>query len=239
MNKKVVPMRLLLALAALLLASGCVSVPGPPNPRDPWEGYNRAMYKFNDAADKAVLKPVAEGYQAITPDFMQSGIGNFFNNLNDVSNGLNNLLQGKFAEGMGDLGRFGFNSVVGIFGLWDVATPLGLERHQEDFGQTLGAWGVPPGPFFMIPLFGPSTVRDAPARYVDPQYGFYRWIDTIWLRNTLYGLDIVRTRADFLKAGNILEDAAIDPYSFLRDAYLQRRQNQVYDGKPPKEKDDE
>jgi phospholipid-binding lipoprotein MlaA len=232
-------MRILLPLAALLVASGCVSVPGPPNPRDPWESYNRTVYNFNDAADKAILKPVAEGYQAVTPDFLQAGISNFFNNLNDISNGLNNLLQGKVVDGLSDLGRFGFNSIVGIFGLWDVATPLGLERHQEDFGQTLGVWGVPPGPYFIIPLFGPSTARDAPARYVDPQYGYYRAIDQLWVRNTLYGLDIVRTRADLLKAGKILDDAALDPYSFMRDAYLQRRRNLVYDGKPPKDPDDE
>jgi phospholipid-binding lipoprotein MlaA len=232
-------MRALLALSVLLLASGCVSVPGPPNPRDPWESYNRTVYKFNDAADKAVLKPVAEGYQAITPNFMQTGIANFFENLYDVKTGINNILQGKVVEGLSDFGRFGFNSVVGIFGLWDVATPLGLEKHDEDFGQTLGWWGVPSGPFFMIPLLGPSTARDAPARYVDPQFAFFRGIDEVWVRNTLYALDIVRTRAGLLKAGKILDDAALDPYSFLRDAWMQRRQNLVYDGKPPKDKDDE
>jgi phospholipid-binding lipoprotein MlaA len=232
-------MRALLATAALLLASGCVSVPGPPNPRDPWEGYNRAVYNFNDTADKAFLKPAAEGYQAITPDFVKTGIRNFFENIYDINNGLNNILQGKVVAGLSDFGRFGFNSVVGIFGLWDVATPLGLEKHSEDFGQTLGVWGVPPGPFFMIPLLGPSTVRDAPARYVDPQYAYSRWIGEIWLRNSLYGLDVVRTRAGYLKAGNIMEEAAIDPYSFMRDAWLQRRKNQVYDGKPPKDPDDE
>ena len=232
-------MKILLALAALLLASGCVSVPGPPNPRDPLESYNRTVYKFNDAADKAVLKPVAEGYQAITPNFMQMGIANFFENLYDIRNGLNNILQGKVTDGLSDLGRFGFNSVVGIFGLWDVATPLGLEKHDEDFGQTLGVWGVPAGPFFMIPLLGPSTIRDAPARYIDPQYAYFRAVDQVWVRNVMYGLDVVRTRAGLLKAGKILDEAALDPYSFLRDAYMQRRQNQVYDGKPPKEPDDE
>ena len=232
-------MRALLALAALLVASGCVSVPGPANPRDPWESYNRTVYKFNDAADKAVLKPVAQGYQAVTPNFMQAGVRNFFDNLNDISTGLNNILQGKVADGLSDLGRFGFNSVVGIFGLWDVATPLGLEKHDEDFGQTLGWWGVPSGPFFMIPLLGPSTARDAPARYVDPNFAYYRSINQVWVRNTLYGLNIISVRAGLLQTEKLFDDAALDPYSFLRDAWMQRRQNQVYDGKPPKEKDDD
>jgi len=232
-------MRALLALAALLLASGCVTVPGPPNPRDPWESYNRTVYNFNDAADKAVLKPIAQGYEFVLPAFARQGVRNFFDNLKDVNNGINNILQGKVKEGFSDFGRFGFNSVVGIFGLWDVATPLGLERHDEDFGQTLGVWGVPPGPFLMLPIFGPSNPRDAVGRFVDPSYAYNRTISDIAVRNSLYFTDVVSVRASLLKAGNILDDAALDRYSFVRDSFMQRRQNLVYDGKPPKDPDDE
>lgn len=231
--------RALLATLALAAASGCATVSGPPNPKDPWEGYNRSMYEFNDTVDKAVLKPIAQGYDKVTPGFVQQGVSNFFDNLQDLSTGLNNLLQGKFAEGAGDLGRLVVNSTIGILGLWDVATPMGLEKHNEDFGQTLGWWGVPPGPFFVIPLFGLSTLRDAPARYVDPSFAYNRQIGDVAVRNSLYGLDVVRTRAHLLKAEKVLDEAAIDKYSFTRDAWLQRRRNMVFDGKPPKDPDDE
>jgi len=152
---------------------------------------------------------------------------------------LNNLLQGKFAEGAADLARFTVNSVVGIAGLWDVATPMGLEKHDEDFGQTLGWWGVPPGPYFIIPLLGPSTLRDAPARWVDPSYGYNRQISDIAVRNSLYGLDVVQTRAGLFKAEKVLDEAALDRYSFMRDAWLQRRRSHVYDGSPPREPEED
>ncbi len=231
--------RILLASLALATASGCATTAGTTNPRDPWEGYNRSMYEFNDVLDNAVLKPIARGYDAVTPNFVQAGVTNFFENIQDLNIGLNNLLQGKFAEGAGDLGRLAVNSTLGILGLWDVATPMGLEKHNEDFGQTLGWWGVPPGPYFVIPFLGPSTVRDAPARYVDPSFAYNRGIEDVAARNSLFGLDIVRTRAGLLKAGKVLDEAALDKYSFTRDAWLQRRRNLVYDGKPPKDPDDE
>ncbi len=227
-------------LAALVLsAAGCATVNGPANPRDPWEGYNRAMYGFNEKADQYVLKPIAQGYDAVTPNFVQAGVTNFYENLADLGTGLNNLLQGKFAEGAGDLGRLVVNSTLGILGLWDVATPMGLEKHNEDFGQTLGWYGVPPGPYLVIPLYGPSTLRDAPARAIDPSFAYNRRIDDIAVRNSLYGLDIVRTRAGLLKAEKVLDEAALDKYSFTRDAWLQRRRNLVFDGRPPKDPDDE
>jgi phospholipid-binding lipoprotein MlaA len=166
-------------------------------------------------------------------------VSNFFDNLQDLSTGLNNLLQGKFTQGAGDLGRLVVNSTIGILGLWDVATPMGLEKHNEDFGQTLGWWGVPPGPFFVIPVFGLSTLRDAPARYVDPSFAYNRQIGDVAARNSLYGLDVVRTRSHLLKAEKVLDEAALDKYSFTRDAWLQRRRNMVFDGKPPKDPDDE
>ena len=228
-------MRFLPVLAALALASGCATVTGPPNPKDPWESYNRGMHAFNDKVDTAVLKPVAEGYQEAVPEFAREGVSNFFENLRDVGTGLNNLLQGKFVAGASDLGRFAFNTVVGIGGLWDVATPLGLEKHTEDFGQTLGWWGVPSGPYFVIPLFGPSTARDAPARIVDPQYAWGRYIDPESVGWVLFGLDITRSRANLLQSERILDEAALDRYTFIRDAWLQRRRNLVYDGKPPKD----
>lgn len=231
--------RALLATMALAAASGCATTSGTTNPKDPWEGYNRSMYEFNDVMDNAVLKPLARGYDKVTPNFVQAGVTNFFENIQDLNIGLNNLLQGKFAEGASDLGRLVVNSTIGILGLWDVATPMGLEKHNEDFGQTLGAWGVPPGPYFVIPFLGPSTARDAPARYVDPSFAYNRAINDIAWRNSLFGLEVVRTRAGLLKAEKVLDEAALDKYSFTRDAWLQRRRNLVYDGKPPKDPDDE
>lgn len=231
--------RALLATLALATASGCATTAGTSNPKDPWEGYNRSMYEINDTADRYVLKPIAQGYEKVTPNFVQAGVNNFMDNLQDLGTGLNNLLQGKFAEGASDLGRLVVNSTIGIVGLWDVATPMGLEKHNEDFGQTLGWWGVPSGPYFIIPLLGPSTVRDAPARYVDPSFAYNRNIGDVASRNSLYGLDIVRSRANLLKAGKVLDEAALDKYTFTRDAWLQRRRNMVFDGKPPKDPDDE
>lgn len=232
-------MRALLALGLLGLASGCATVAGPSNPKDPWERYNRGANEFNESLDRLVLKPAALSYEEGVPGFAQEGVTNFFSNLEDVGTGLNNLLQGKFVDGASDLGRFAFNTVVGIGGLWDVATPLGLEKHNEDFGQTLGWWGVPPGPYFVIPVLGPSTLRDAPSRYVDPSTVYSRAIDPQSIWYSAYALDAVRTRASLLKAEKVLDEAALDKYSFTRDAWLQRRQSKVYDGRPPKDPEDE
>jgi phospholipid-binding lipoprotein MlaA len=229
-------MRLLLACLAALTLSACATTGG--DPRDPWEGLNRKTFAFNDALDRAVMKPIAQGYEKVTPAFAREGVNNFYSNLEDIGTTLNNIAQGKVKQGASDAARFVVNSVIGVFGLWDVATPMGLEKHDEDFGQTLGWWGVPPGPYFVIPFLGPSTARDAPARAVDPS-----WFYNDYLPDRVYwswwGLDKVRTRANLLKAENVLNDAALDKYTFLRDAWWQRRQNQVYDGSPPKEKDDQ
>ena len=229
-------MRLLLALLAALTLSACATTGG--DPRDPWEGLNRKTYAFNDALDRAVLKPIAQGYEKVTPPFAREGVNNFYANLEDIGTTLNNLAQGKVKESASDAARFVVNSVLGVFGLWDVATPMGLEKHDEDFGQTLGWWGVPSGPYFVIPLLGPSTARDAPARAVDPS-----WFYNDYLPDRVYwswwGLDKVRTRANLLKAEGVLDQAALDKYTFLRDAWLQRRQNQVYDGSPPREKEEQ
>jgi phospholipid-binding lipoprotein MlaA len=229
-------MRLFFALCAALLLAGCAST-DRSEPYDPWEGLNRKTYAFNDALDRAVLKPVAQGYQKVTPAFAREGVNNFYSNLEDVGTSLNNFLQGKPKDGMNDLARLIVNSVFGVFGLWDVATPLGFEKHEEDFGQTLGRWGVGPGPYFVIPFLGPSTLRDAPAKAVDPSWYYSQQVDgeVYW---SWWGLDKVRTRANLLQAEKVLDEAAIDKYSFIRDAWWQRRRNQVYDGSPPRDKEE-
>lgn len=231
-------MRHLIAIAALAAASGCATVQGPANPKDPWEGYNRSMYAFNDSVDKAVLKPVAQAYEAAVPEFVRGMVVSFFGNINDVATGLNNLAQGKVTDGLSDLGRVLINTSLGLGGFFDVATAGGIDKNNEDFGQTLGWWGVPSGPYFIIPFLGPSSLRDAPARYVDPVF-YNRYVDPEALRYGLAGLNVVQTRAGLLKAEKILDEAALDPYAFTRDAWLQRRRHQVYDGRPPRDPDDE
>jgi phospholipid-binding lipoprotein MlaA len=230
-------MRLLSSLLILLALAGCAST--GRNPADPWEPMNRKIFAFNDAVDKAVAKPIAQGYQKVMPSFAQEGVMNFYSNLEDINNTIQNLLQGKPAQSASDAARFVVNSVLGIFGLWDVATPMGLEKHDEDFGQTLGVWGVPSGPYFVIPLLGPSSLRDAPARIVDPQWYYAIAIGDNWKYWTWWGVDKVRTRASLLTAESVLEKAALDKYNFIRDAWIQRRQSQVYDGNPPRPKEDD
>jgi phospholipid-binding lipoprotein MlaA len=230
-------MRIPGALLAALLLAGCATT--SDNPRDPWEGFNRKSYAFNDAVDRAVLKPLAEGYQEGVPAPAREGVNNFFGNLEDVGTSLNNFLQGKAAEGFSDAGRFVINTVFGVFGLWDVATPLGLEKHYEDFGQTLGVWGVQSGPYLVIPFLGPSTARDAPAKAVDPSWYYSNAVDSSGVYWGLWSLDKVRERANLLKAEGVMAEAALDRYSFIRDSWLQRRRSQVYDGSPPRIKEED
>ena len=223
-------------LAALALACGCATTnPARGDPRDPWESLNRKTFAFNDAVDRAVLKPVAQGYVRVTPGFVRSRVSDFFDNLADVGTMLNDFLQGKFPQGVNDAGRIVVNTTFGVGGLWDVASRLGVERRDEDFGQTLAVWGVPSGPYFVIPFLGPSTTRDAPARAVDPSWYWSRALDNNTEYWSLWALDKVRTRASLLQAENVLEQAALDRYLFIRDAWLERRRNQIYDGKPPLE----
>ena len=232
------PARSLCLAMLVAIVSGCATT-GANEPRDPWEGLNRKTFAFNDAVDKAVLKPLAQGYEKVVPELARRGIGNFFDNIEDVATSLNNILQGKPQEGINDAGRFVVNTTMGLFGLFDVASQLGVEKHYEDFGQTLGWWGVGPGPYFVIPFLGPSTVRDAPAKAVDPSWYYSRAVDNTTLYWSLWALDKVRTRASLLKAEGVVDEAALDRYTFIRDAWLQRRQNQVYDGNPPREKEEE
>ncbi|HSN19693.1 MAG TPA: VacJ family lipoprotein [Usitatibacter sp.] len=230
-------MRILLAPALALLLSACAAT-GSHDPRDPWEGLNRRTYEFNDAVDRAVLKPTAQAYVKVTTPFVRARVSNFFSNVADIGTGLNDVLQGKLPYAINDFGRIVVNTTFGVAGLWDVASDLGVEKRSEDFGQTLGWWGVPPGPYFVIPFLGPSTARDAPARAVDPQWFYSRAIDDNAVAWGLWGIDVVQTRAQLLKAESVVEQAALDRYLFIRDAWLDRRRNQVYDGKPPLEEEE-
>lgn len=220
---------------SLSLLGGCAT---NGNPRDPLEPLNRAIYSFNDGFDKVLAKPAAEAYRFVLPNFMRTGVSNFFSNLNDVIVMLNSLLQGKFTQGVSDFARLFVNTTVGVLGLFDVATELDLQKHNEDFGQTLGYWGIGDGPYVVLPFLGPSSARDTVGWVGD----FYAWPVTYVKDDTtrwvLIGVRFVGLRADLLEASKILETAALDPYVFVRDAYLQRRRNLVYDGNPPPDEDD-
>ncbi len=195
---------------------------------DPWEGFNRAMFRFNDTLDRYALKPVAQGYKVIMPNLIETGVSNFFGNLSDVGSMLNNLLQLKGNAAGQDLGRVVFNSTIGLGGIIDVATPMGLPEHNEDFGQTLGYWGMETGPYLVLPLLGPSSVRDGIGLIPDSMVDPVGEVDPIRTRNQLYGLRIIDTRAGLLAAEQLLTG---DRYTAMRDAYLQRREFLVNDGK--------
>lgn len=222
-----------LAVSAALLA-GCAT---GKDPRDPFESWNRGVYSFNENLDRAILKPTAEAYRAVLPQFIRSSVSNFFSNLNDVVVALNNLLQGKFTDAYSDLGRVAINSTLGVLGAFDIASEAGIEKHNEDFGQTLGRWGMTEGPFIMLPLFGPSTGRDVIGRVVDYTTDPVTYIDPTRARNQLRIGRAVNQRAELLNASTVLQTAALDPYEFLRDAYLQRRRNLIYDGVPPADRE--
>ena len=217
---------------ALVLLSGCASAPGA-DPRDPWEGYNRAMFRFNDAVDTAVLKPVATAYRDSVPQPVRTGVGNFFGNLSDVWSFVNNVLQAKPEGALHSFWRVVINSTMGLGGVLDPASEMRLERHREDFGQTLGRWGMPSGPYFVLPLLGPSTVRDSAALPVDMYGNPLGQVNDAPVRGSLAALNVVQTRAVLLPTTEFLESAALDRYTFQRDAYLQKRRNEVYDGNPP------
>ena len=224
---------LVLLLAAAL--GGCASIPKEDrDPRDPLERYNRAVFSFNETMDRWVLKPVAEGYQRVTPEPVDRSVSHFFGNLEDIGNLFNNALQLKFDRAISDLGRITFNTTLGVFGLFDVASHMGFEKHNEDFGQTLGYWGMPSGPYFVVPFLGPSTVRDTGALVVDYGVSPYYYLSlTDEEALALGALRIVDLRAGLLSTTRLLEDAAIDPYAFQRDAWLQNRLYEVHDGDPP------
>jgi phospholipid-binding lipoprotein MlaA len=227
------------ALVAVAVLAGC-STMRSPDPRDPWEGLNRATYEFNDGFDKALLKPVAEGYRFVLPTPARTAVTNFFANLKDPWIALNQLMQGKPRLAIDDLGRFVWNSTFGLLGLIDVASDMGLPKHNEDFGQTLAVWGADFGPYLVLPILGPSSVRDGvgliPDAYAYLPWQIPKWADfehRVTWQWSLTGLDLVQTRANLLDASDILEEAALDRYAFLRNAYFQRRRYLIYDGDPP------
>jgi len=228
--------RLVLAVLALLSAVGCATTGDERDPRDPFEGFNRGVYAFNETFDEYIAKPVATGYRKVLHAEIRSRVGNFFANVQDIFIGVNNFLQGKFEQGVNDWARFAFNSTIGLLGIHDVASEMGLEKHNEDFGQTFGRWGVGPGPYLMLPFLSSSTVRDAAGTAIDWTVSPFTEVRPIALRNTLYGVYLVNTRAELLDASRLLEEAALDKYVFQRDAYFQRRQSLIYDGRPPREK---
>jgi phospholipid-binding lipoprotein MlaA len=218
------------ACAAVLgLLGGCATGPDR-NPADPLEPLNRATFRFNDALDRNFAQPVARGYNRAVPRPVRTGIGNFFSNLGDVPVMLNNFLQGRLSDGMSDLMRIAVNSTFGILGFLDIASPAGMQKHDQDFGLTLGHWGMASGPYLVLPIFGPSTFRDAVGFGVD-QYASPQNYARPAVRNTLWGINFVSTRARYLDATDLLEQAALDKYLFVRDAYLGRRRSQVSEGK--------
>jgi phospholipid-binding lipoprotein MlaA len=219
---------------AAVFACGCATTEDA-DPRDPFEPWNRAVYRFNEAVDEAVAKPVATAYRDLLHEQIRSRVRNFFANLGDLWIGANDVLQGKFQEGFEDWMRFVFNSSFGLLGIHDVASEMGIEKRNEDFGQTLGWWGVGDGPYLVLPILSSSTVRDAFGTGVDWYADPLEELRPIRLRNSAVVLRLVNTRADLLDASRILEQAALDKYVFQRDAYLQRRRNLVYDGRPPRE----
>lgn len=204
------------------------------NPKDPLEGYNRAMFSFNEGVDKYALKPIAQGYEAAVPLPGRTGVSNFFGNIGDLWIGVNNLLQGKPVQAASDLGRVLINSTAGIGGLFDIATEVGLEKHEEDFGQTLGRWGVGDGAYIVWPIVGPRTARDSLGFGVDMFADPVAYLGKVSTRNSLYGTRFVDTRASFLPADRALNEASLDKYAYVRDAYLQRRRSLIYDGRPPR-----
>lgn len=220
-------------LAVAMSLAGCATA---GNPRDPLEGFNRAMFKFNDAVDRTALKPAAEAYRSVLPSFVQTGVGNFFSNLADLPSSVNNFLQGKPADGLSDFMRFAVNSTLGLGGLLDIASEAGMARHREDFGQTLGKWGVAAGPYIVLPIFGSSTLRDTAALPLDLAADPWLHKDPVRWRNTGSVVRLVDQRAGVLDASNLLEEAALDRYEFVRDAYLQRREGKVHDGENPSRK---
>ncbi|WP_175703323.1 MlaA family lipoprotein [Burkholderia ambifaria] len=215
-------------VAASAVLSGCATGPNR-NPNDPLEPMNRAMYKFNDTVDTNIAVPIAKGYQKITPTPMRTAISNFFSNLGDLGNMANNLLQLRITDATQDLMRVAMNSVFGVAGLIDIATPAGLPKHHQDFGLTMARWGMPSGPYLVLPVFGPSTIRDGVGRAVDVRFNLLNYIEPA-ARNPMYIAQFISARSDLLGATDLLKQAALDPYSFVRDAYLQQRKSLTYRG---------
>ena len=231
-------MRISMLIASLLL-TGCSSInlSSYTKQKDPFESFNRKVYNFNDALDRSVVKPVAQGYSKVMPGPAKTMVNNFFSNLDDVIVTFNDILQFKFRQAASDGARVIFNSTFGLLGLINVTDRL--EKHNEDFGQTLGYWGVPSGPYIVLPFLGPSSIRDGTGRYMDSFASVISNTKDVPVRNSTWAMEGVNTRAGLLEQEKVLDDAIIDRYSFLRDAYLMHRQSLVYDGDPPRQKFDD
>jgi phospholipid-binding lipoprotein MlaA len=224
------------AVAAVTLVAGCASTPSNVDPLEPM---NRALYGVHDVLDTNIVKPVAEGYVSVVPQFMRTGFANVFNNIDDLFSAVNGLLQGKPDKAGNDLGRVMINTMFGLGGLIDVAADLNIERGNEDFGQTFAVWGFPQGPYLFIPLFGPTTVRDGTGVIVRIALGPVGYVPNVPVRNSIYGVGYVDLRSQALESGSLVDTAALDRYIFIRNAYLQRRRYLIYDGKPPPEPEDD
>lgn len=230
-----------LALAATLLVSGLLSgcaTTGTSDPRDPLESVNRATFQFNDGLDRVVLAPVARGYTYVVPEPVRDCVGNVFGNMSDAWTAVNNLLEGNAHDGGSDICRVAVNTTVGLGGCFDVASGMGLDKHKKDFGLTLGVWGVAPGPYIVLPLFGPSDLRDSAGLVVDIEADPLGYLYPTWERNIIEGVRIIDARSQLIGAGNLLDSAALDKYVFVRDGYFTRRRSQIYNGNPPDEPDD-
>lgn len=222
-----------LALVICLLP-GCASMNhSAADPRDPWEGMNRKVYAFNDTLDQAVVRPVAKAYDEVMPSFVRTGVRNFLGNLGDVWTFVNATLQLKGQVAAESFMRVAVNSTLGLYGVLDIATEAGIAKRREDLGQTLGHWGVKPGPYLVLPLLGPSSLRDTAALPVDWQASPGQYFQDASTRTGVALLNVTETRAGLLKTADAVKQAALDPYSFVRDAWLQKRENDVYDGNPP------
>jgi phospholipid-binding lipoprotein MlaA len=223
---KTAGLRAIALLAVAVSLTGCASL----SEKDPYEKYNRSMFEFNDAIDRNALKPAATAYKTVLPTFVQTGVNNFFGNLSDVWSSANNFMQGKGERGLTDFTRVIINSTFGLAGVLDIASEAGLQKHNEDFGQTLGYWGMPSGPYLMLPLLGPSTLRDTAGLPVDIAADPWGYKVSIQTRNIGTVVRVVDQRAVLLDATNLMEEAALDRYEFIRDGYLQQRKSKVFDG---------
>lgn len=228
-------MRLCL-LAVLVLLQACATVANPDR-RDPLESVNRSIYGFNDRLDTALVKPVATVYRDVTPDWFRAGVGNFFNNIEDVWSTVNNVLQGRGEYAVDSAKRVAVNTTVGLLGTFDIASKMDIDKHPSNFGLTLGRWGVGTGPYVVLPLLGPTTLRGIAGLPVDRQGNLITYVDDEGTRTGATALNLINLRATYLQAGDVVDGAALDKYSFIRDAYLQRERNKVYDGNPPEEEE--
>lgn len=234
MKKPVLSGWLTVVLLGAILLQGCATSSGvAADPRDPWEGMNRKVYAFNEKLDEAVLKPVAQAWVDVVPSFVRTGVRNFMGNLGDVWTTVNAVLQLKGQVAVESAARVVVNSTLGLYGVLDLATPGGIEKRKEDMGQTLGHWGVKPGPYLVLPVLGPATLRDAAALPVDWQASPGQYFQDASTRTGVALLNVTETRAGLLKATDAVKQASLDPYSFVRDGWLQKREYDVYDGNPP------